>query len=787
MSAYGAIQRTASSEPLASTIWHLKDKGHGEHDSVTIHHLTLSRARSLPGLVEYLHAVFADELARGLTYPQEILPGETYTQETFEAYYFAADVLVAVQGESENTLSFKHPEGQAVSYGIDAERNGRRWEACVAGCYYVKPNYPGRSSHICNAGFLVPVSQRAKGVGAALARSFLHYAPRLGYEASVFNLVFVNNTASVRLWESLNFTKAGLIPRAGRLKKADGSPDEEESIRHSRYRTDARECAHNVPQTANLQLSVVASSTMLSPGDGMNKQDQRKGQSGVQNVAQINDNGDAGHIDVPAEGLQLTPTPSPEPRTPRPRPRFLERSYGPSPGALPPDAVFMLKTPRLPPDIQPESASACRPAAAERHAAAHRAATPSPIARPPVFFPPAAAPLGGQSRPQVAVTGPSRPLTDRPPVFTLSSKPGMPALAPPRTQGLVAAPADAAEAAANAPAPVPQPSRSHRRDSDPAAEEVLEHGVTTMGEHSQRDLGYFQRSRALCEQAGDQLYTILDLRKQVFQEKALRIRMLTYILRWQKVESLWSEEALGEHVEDILAEDGGASAALQGEIEAVWEAIAKADGEGAGGAKNAARSRSGRARDGQHTPVLDQRILQQIDDAVRDPVGFPGNATQKRRRSEDAGPDDEPQGSKRARSSAPHAGPSQSDVAASQKLSKGKGKARMMSPLQEEPEEANVEEEQECATVIAMLGILLSDSEEEEGEEDGEDDDDDNVPALVAPVQDAPPPRQPSPPIDRPVRPVPRRSPSIGPARQPQSQPVYRQSTRLRARTNGRA
>lgn len=51
---------------------------------------------------------------------------------------------------------------------------------------------------ICNAGFLVPVSQRAKGVGAALARSFLHYAPRLGYEASVFNLVFVNNTASVR-------------------------------------------------------------------------------------------------------------------------------------------------------------------------------------------------------------------------------------------------------------------------------------------------------------------------------------------------------------------------------------------------------------------------------------------------------------------------------------------------------------------------------------------------------------------------------------------------------------
>ena len=29
-----------------------------------------------------------------------------------------------------------------------------------------------------------------------------------------------------RLWEGLNFTKAGLIPRAGRLKKPDGSGEE---------------------------------------------------------------------------------------------------------------------------------------------------------------------------------------------------------------------------------------------------------------------------------------------------------------------------------------------------------------------------------------------------------------------------------------------------------------------------------------------------------------------------------------------------------------------------------
>ena len=78
-----------------------------------------------------------------------------------------------------------------------------------------------------------------------LARSYLHYAPRLGYEASVFNLVYVNNIASVkygygmtsmlcsytnhiicRLWEGLGFTKAGRIPRAGRLRTADGTGEE---------------------------------------------------------------------------------------------------------------------------------------------------------------------------------------------------------------------------------------------------------------------------------------------------------------------------------------------------------------------------------------------------------------------------------------------------------------------------------------------------------------------------------------------------------------------------------
>ncbi|KAI0653496.1 hypothetical protein C8Q70DRAFT_600079 [Cubamyces menziesii] len=228
MSAYGAITSRSSSS-LSSTTWQLSSKRPNAPKYLTVHHLTLDRAEKFPGLVDYLHHVFADELERGQTYPQEILPGQTYTRSQFDAYYFAADVLVAVLGsQSPDGVadSLDAPDGTQIQVGFEEAVSGRTWEECIAGCYYVKPNYPGRSSHICNAGFLVPPSQRGHGIGRVLARSYLHYGPRLGYEASVFNLVYVNNVASVRLWEALDFTKAGRIPRAGRLRTADGDGEE---------------------------------------------------------------------------------------------------------------------------------------------------------------------------------------------------------------------------------------------------------------------------------------------------------------------------------------------------------------------------------------------------------------------------------------------------------------------------------------------------------------------------------------------------------------------------------
>ncbi|KAI0827942.1 hypothetical protein BC628DRAFT_1366368 [Trametes gibbosa] len=228
MSAYGAIP-TRSLSSLPSTIWKLYCKRTNAHNYLTLHNLTLEAAQKYPGLIDYLHSVFAAELEDGRTYPQEILPGQCYTRAQFDAYFFAADILVAVTAPSSSdgaADSIDGPDGTQVQIAFAEAVGGRSWEESIAGCYYVKPNYPGRSSHICNAGFLVPPTQRGQGVGTVLARSYLHYGPRLGYEASVFNLVYVNNIASVKLWERLNFEKAGRIPRAGRLKKADGPGEE---------------------------------------------------------------------------------------------------------------------------------------------------------------------------------------------------------------------------------------------------------------------------------------------------------------------------------------------------------------------------------------------------------------------------------------------------------------------------------------------------------------------------------------------------------------------------------
>lgn len=100
----------------------------------------------------------------------------------------------------------------------------------------------GRCSHICNAGFLTTTAARGKGVGQQMGEAYLDFAPKLvcqslctvrstflhtnsfvgqGYKYSVFNLVFANNPASIRIWERLGFSVIGRVPKAARLANSE--------------------------------------------------------------------------------------------------------------------------------------------------------------------------------------------------------------------------------------------------------------------------------------------------------------------------------------------------------------------------------------------------------------------------------------------------------------------------------------------------------------------------------------------------------------------------------------
>ncbi|KAF9517610.1 hypothetical protein BS47DRAFT_1290612, partial [Hydnum rufescens UP504] len=179
---------------------------------ISVHHIDGSTCPQ--ALVDFLHGTLEAELDRGLTYPHEYPIGA----EGFVDYFFGGDVFLGI--------AYMEAVNASEPSTLEEALAGRALEDCVAGAYYIKPNYPGRSSHICNGGFLVPSSWRGKRYGLLLAKSYLHYAPQLGYRASVFNLVFKNNLASIAIWDRLGFQRTGLIPEAGRLKKSDGTGEE---------------------------------------------------------------------------------------------------------------------------------------------------------------------------------------------------------------------------------------------------------------------------------------------------------------------------------------------------------------------------------------------------------------------------------------------------------------------------------------------------------------------------------------------------------------------------------
>ena len=160
----GAPQYPQSNEPqLLSTI---VPRQVTLRDRITIATLIpFSSANQVPqSLLSYLSDQMNREILKGDTYPMI----DEMSVELFGAYWFQSFGAIMILGE---ILSIEHV-GQLENAGAD-------WSVVCLGSFYVKPNYPGRSSHICNGGFLVTDAARNKGVGRLMGEGYLEWAPKL--------------------------------------------------------------------------------------------------------------------------------------------------------------------------------------------------------------------------------------------------------------------------------------------------------------------------------------------------------------------------------------------------------------------------------------------------------------------------------------------------------------------------------------------------------------------------------------------------------------------------------
>ena len=124
-----------------------------------------SSAEQVPAsLLGYLCDQFNREIEKGDTYPML----NPMPLADFGPYWFGNFGAVMLMGEV-----VLRPED------LHDGRHHRDWSRDCLGSFYVKPNYPGRSSHVCNGGFLVTDAARNRGVGRLMGEGYLEWAPML--------------------------------------------------------------------------------------------------------------------------------------------------------------------------------------------------------------------------------------------------------------------------------------------------------------------------------------------------------------------------------------------------------------------------------------------------------------------------------------------------------------------------------------------------------------------------------------------------------------------------------
>lgn len=121
-----------------------------------------------------------------------------------ETYPYPRDISAAQAHEAWTT------GGKAVFVAVD-ESTG-----AFLGTYYLRSNFEGAGSHICNCGYVVAEHARGRGVAARMCEHSQVEAIARGYRAMQYNLVVSTNESAVHLWKKMGFTIIGTIPEAFR-------------------------------------------------------------------------------------------------------------------------------------------------------------------------------------------------------------------------------------------------------------------------------------------------------------------------------------------------------------------------------------------------------------------------------------------------------------------------------------------------------------------------------------------------------------------------------------------
>lgn len=135
-------------------------------DRVTVATLVpFSSAAEVPhSLLSYLLDQLNKEIEKGNTYTMS----EPITFDKFGPYWFSNFGAVMLLGDIQDVHDVQI-----------MEQNRTDWTKICLGSFNIRPNYPGRSSHVCNGTFLVTDASRNRGVGRLMGEGYLEWAPRL--------------------------------------------------------------------------------------------------------------------------------------------------------------------------------------------------------------------------------------------------------------------------------------------------------------------------------------------------------------------------------------------------------------------------------------------------------------------------------------------------------------------------------------------------------------------------------------------------------------------------------